>query len=33
MIPALAPGRMASWIAPPASGIHQQPVDYEYVRV
>jgi benzoyl-CoA 2,3-epoxidase subunit B len=26
------PGRMASWIAPPASGIHQRPVDYEYVR-
>ncbi len=27
------PGRMAGWIAAPATGIHQQPVDYEYVRV
>jgi len=26
-------GKMAGWIAPPASGIHQRPVDYEYVRV
>ena len=26
------PGQMASWIAPPASGIHQQPVDFRYVR-
>lgn len=25
-------GRMAPWIAPPANGIHQRPVDYEYVR-
>jgi benzoyl-CoA 2,3-dioxygenase component B len=26
------PGQMAGWIAPPANGIHQKPVDYEYVR-
>src|SRR5207249_735569 len=26
------PGKMAGWIAPPASGIHNKPVDYEYVR-
>ncbi len=26
------PGRMAAWIAPPARGINQQPIDYEYVR-
>jgi benzoyl-CoA 2,3-dioxygenase component B len=26
------PGRMASWIAPPAHGIHQHPVEYDYVR-
>ncbi len=26
------PGRMAGWIAPPAAGIHQRPVDFEYVR-
>jgi benzoyl-CoA 2,3-epoxidase subunit B len=27
------PGKMAGWIAAPSTGIHQQPVDYEYVRV
>ena len=27
------PGRMAGWVAPPATGIHQQPVDYEYVKI
>ncbi|MGH1488109.1 MAG: benzoyl-CoA 2,3-epoxidase subunit BoxB, partial [Acidimicrobiales bacterium] len=27
------PGKMAGWLAPPSSGIHQQPVDFEYVRV
>jgi benzoyl-CoA 2,3-dioxygenase component B len=27
------PGRMASWIAPPATGINQKPVDYAYVEV
>jgi benzoyl-CoA 2,3-dioxygenase component B len=32
MIPVHEPGRMASWIAPPATGIHQKPVDYDYVR-
>jgi benzoyl-CoA 2,3-dioxygenase component B len=26
------PGRFAGWIAPPARGINQQPVDFEYVR-
>ncbi len=26
------PGAMASWIAPPSSGIHQKPVDYAYIR-
>jgi benzoyl-CoA 2,3-dioxygenase component B len=26
-------GKMAGWLAPPASGIHQKPVDYEYVRL
>jgi benzoyl-CoA 2,3-dioxygenase component B len=25
-------GKMAAWIAPPAGGIHNKPVDYEYVR-
>jgi benzoyl-CoA 2,3-dioxygenase component B len=27
-----APGKMASWIAPPSRGIHGQPIDYEYVK-
>jgi benzoyl-CoA 2,3-dioxygenase component B len=27
------PGKMAGWIAPPASGINQKPVDYDYVKV
>ncbi len=26
------PGKMAAWVAPPATGIHQKPVDYDYVR-
>ena len=26
------PGRFANWIAPPALGINNQPVDFEYVR-
>jgi benzoyl-CoA 2,3-epoxidase subunit B len=33
MKPAREPGLMASWIAPPATGIHQRPIDYEYVKV
>jgi benzoyl-CoA 2,3-dioxygenase component B len=26
------PGQMASWIAPPANGLHGKPLDFEYVR-
>ena len=26
------PGKFANWIAPPASGINRQPVEFEYVR-
>ncbi|HUJ65376.1 MAG TPA: benzoyl-CoA 2,3-epoxidase subunit BoxB [Acidimicrobiales bacterium] len=33
MRPVSDPGRMAGWLAPPASGIHAKPVDFEYVRV
>jgi benzoyl-CoA 2,3-epoxidase subunit B len=33
MRPVSEPGRMAGWLAPPASGIHAKPVDFEYVRV
>jgi benzoyl-CoA 2,3-dioxygenase component B len=32
MVPVTEPGRMASWVAPPSAGIHQQPVAFEYVR-
>ncbi len=27
------PGKMAGWVAPPSTGIHQQPVDFEYVKL
>ncbi len=27
------PGKMAGWIAAPSTGIHQRPVDYDYVRL
>ena len=33
MQPVTEPGRMAGWIAPPSAGIHQRPVDFEYVRI
>ncbi len=32
MQPVHEPGRMASWVAPPATGIHAKPLDFEYVR-
>ncbi len=32
MRPVREPGTFASWIAPPAKGIKEQPVDFEYVR-
>ena len=27
------PGKMAGWVAPPAQGINQKPVEFEYVRL
>jgi benzoyl-CoA 2,3-dioxygenase component B len=27
------PGKMAGWVAPPAQGVNQKPVDFEYVRL
>jgi len=33
MVPVTEARRMAAWIAPPASGIHGKPVDYEYVQL
>ncbi|MBW7848968.1 MAG: benzoyl-CoA 2,3-epoxidase subunit BoxB [Rhodospirillales bacterium] len=32
MQPVTQPGKVASWIAPPAKGIDNKPVDFEYVR-
>ena len=26
------PGKFANWIAPPATGINRQPIDFDYVR-
>jgi benzoyl-CoA 2,3-dioxygenase component B len=33
MVGVTEPGQMAGWIAPPATGIHQKPVDFDYVRL
>ncbi|MGE0733707.1 MAG: benzoyl-CoA 2,3-epoxidase subunit BoxB [Alphaproteobacteria bacterium] len=33
MKPVTVPGKFANWIAPPARGINNQPVDFEYVRL
>ena len=33
MHPVYEAGNMASWVAPPATGIHQRPLDYAYVRI
>jgi benzoyl-CoA 2,3-epoxidase subunit B len=32
MVGVTEPGKMAGWLASPATGIHARPVDYEYVR-
>ncbi len=32
MRPVSEPGKMAAWVAPPSSGIHAKPVEFEYVR-
>ncbi len=33
MVGVTEPGRMAGWVAPPASGIQGQPVDFDYVKI
>jgi len=33
MVKVTEPGKMAGWLAPPARGIHQRPVDFEYVKI
>ncbi len=33
MVGVTEPGKMASWVAAPSRGIHQKPVEFEYVRV
>jgi benzoyl-CoA 2,3-dioxygenase component B len=32
MTPVTEPGKMANWIAPPATGINGKPIEFEYVR-
>jgi benzoyl-CoA 2,3-dioxygenase component B len=27
------PGKVAGWVAAPSAGIHQKPIDYDYVRI
>lgn len=33
MQPVIEPGRIAAWIAPPRSGVNNQPLDFEYVKL
>jgi benzoyl-CoA 2,3-epoxidase subunit B len=33
MRPVREPGKVASWVAPPSTGIHRKPLDFEYVRM
>ncbi|MCL4312741.1 MAG: benzoyl-CoA 2,3-epoxidase subunit BoxB [Actinobacteria bacterium] len=33
MVPVREPGKMASWLAPPATGIANKPIDYIYVKL
>ena len=33
MTPVTEPGKIANWIAPPATGTNRQPFDFEYVRL
>ena len=33
MVGVAEPAKMAGWVTPPVRGIHQRPVDYEYVRI
>ena len=33
MQPVREKGKMAGWLAPPSSGLHGKPVDYEYVKL
>jgi benzoyl-CoA 2,3-dioxygenase component B len=33
MVGVSEPGKMAGWVAPPATGIHARPLDFEYVKI
>jgi benzoyl-CoA 2,3-dioxygenase component B len=33
MVCVTEPGKFANWIAPPRTGINEQPVEFEYVRL
>ena len=32
MVGVTEPGKVAGWVAAPATGVHAKPVDYDYVR-
>jgi len=33
MVRVVEPGKMAGWLAPPSRGVHQRPVDFDYVKI
>jgi benzoyl-CoA 2,3-epoxidase subunit B len=33
MVGVTEPGKMAGWVAPPSTGVHGKPVDYDYVKM
>jgi len=33
MLGVVEPGKMAGWVAPPTSGVHAKPLDFEYVKI
>ena len=33
MVAVREPGKVAGWLAPPSTGIHTKPVDFDYVRI
>ena len=33
MVGVTEPGKVAGWVAPPSKGIHQKPVEFDYVKI
>ena len=33
MVAVHEPGKMAGWVAPPSTGVHAKPADFEYVKI